>query len=192
MKVKVLSLLQPWASLSVTGDKRIETRSWQTKYRGELYIHASAKEFKPIHGQEKLLAEMTNCGFWDKCKKMPYGAIIGKVNLLDIIRFDLYRRMIEENMSVTVGYHQVDFSEKEVAFGDFGTGRFGWLLSDPIMFAHPIPCKGSLSVWEYDLPEQFEYPLPEGGVATFDTPPDQATWAAVVSMQTMAKKLKAS
>ena len=47
--MKVLSILQPWASLCLTVDekgkalKQIETRSWNTKYRGELLIHASAK-----------------------------------------------------------------------------------------------------------------------------------------------------
>ena len=47
--MKVLSLLQPWANLCVMTDsktgkayKQIETRSWNTKYRGELLIHASA------------------------------------------------------------------------------------------------------------------------------------------------------
>lgn len=36
-----LSLTQPWASLVVLGEKQWETRSWPTKYRGELYIHAA-------------------------------------------------------------------------------------------------------------------------------------------------------
>lgn len=41
--MKALSILQPWASLVVLGHKRIETRSRDTKYRGPLLIHASAK-----------------------------------------------------------------------------------------------------------------------------------------------------
>lgn len=32
--VKVLSLKEPWASLIAFGPKRIETRSWRTRYRG--------------------------------------------------------------------------------------------------------------------------------------------------------------
>lgn len=39
--MKVLSIQQPWASLIVQGHKRIETRSWNTKYRGDILIHAS-------------------------------------------------------------------------------------------------------------------------------------------------------
>jgi hypothetical protein len=38
--MKALSLWQPWATLVSIGAKRIETRSWPTKYRGPLAIHA--------------------------------------------------------------------------------------------------------------------------------------------------------
>lgn len=40
--MKALTLTQPWASLVALGEKRIETRSWGTSYRGELAIHAAA------------------------------------------------------------------------------------------------------------------------------------------------------
>ena len=39
-----ISMHQPWASLLVHGIKRIEGRSWSTKYRGRLWIHATAHE----------------------------------------------------------------------------------------------------------------------------------------------------
>jgi activating signal cointegrator 1 len=41
--MKALSLWQPWASLVALGIKTIETRSWETKYRGPLAIHAAKK-----------------------------------------------------------------------------------------------------------------------------------------------------
>lgn len=48
---KVLSIKQPWASLICTprsdnnlfGIKDIENRSWKTKFRGRILIHASQK-----------------------------------------------------------------------------------------------------------------------------------------------------
>ena len=46
--MKVISLLEPWASLVKEEVKTIETRSWQTKYRGELYIHASKRKLTKI------------------------------------------------------------------------------------------------------------------------------------------------
>ena len=41
--MKVLSLQEPWASLIKENIKHIETRSWKTNYRGELFIHASKR-----------------------------------------------------------------------------------------------------------------------------------------------------
>lgn len=42
--MKVISLLEPWASLIKENVKYIETRSWKTNYRGELYIHSSKRK----------------------------------------------------------------------------------------------------------------------------------------------------
>ena len=39
-KVKVLSIKEPYATLICNKKKSIETRSYKTNYRGELYIHA--------------------------------------------------------------------------------------------------------------------------------------------------------
>jgi len=39
--MKAISLKQPWASLIANGEKTIETRTWPTKYRGDLLICAS-------------------------------------------------------------------------------------------------------------------------------------------------------
>jgi len=39
--MKALSLKQPWADLIKIGAKTIETRKWETTYRGELLICAS-------------------------------------------------------------------------------------------------------------------------------------------------------
>ena len=43
MKMKVISIKEPFATLIMNKMKLIETRSWKTNYRGELYIHASGK-----------------------------------------------------------------------------------------------------------------------------------------------------
>ncbi len=50
--MKALSLRQPWASMIADGRKTIETRTWRTRYRGPLAIHASAHpyEYLPTGG----------------------------------------------------------------------------------------------------------------------------------------------
>lgn len=40
--MKAISIRQPWAWLIVNGYKDIENRSWNTKFRGQVLIHASA------------------------------------------------------------------------------------------------------------------------------------------------------
>ena len=44
--MKVLSIKEPFASLISLGIKKIETRSWKTNYKGEIYIHASLTKSK--------------------------------------------------------------------------------------------------------------------------------------------------
>lgn len=39
--MRAITLTQPWSSLVARGQKKIETRSWQTSYRGPLAIHAA-------------------------------------------------------------------------------------------------------------------------------------------------------
>lgn len=39
--MKAISIRQPWAWLIVNGHKDIENRSWNTKYRGQVLIHAA-------------------------------------------------------------------------------------------------------------------------------------------------------
>lgn len=43
MKIKAISLHQPWASMIAQGVKTIETRLWYTPYRGELLIVSTKK-----------------------------------------------------------------------------------------------------------------------------------------------------
>lgn len=128
----VLSLTQPWASaLFVDGLKRIETRGWQTSYRGRLYIHAS-KGF-PKWAREFAEAEsfMTRMPKW---RDIPFGAIIGHVDLVDMKR--------TENLLGSI-------SEIEEIYGDYGPARWGWITENPVLLPKSIPAKGSLGLWKF-------------------------------------------
>ena len=41
--MKIISVRQPWASLIANGAKDIENRTWPTRYRGPVLIHASQR-----------------------------------------------------------------------------------------------------------------------------------------------------
>ena len=58
MIIRCISLWQPWASLMARGHKYFETRSWDTKIRGEVWIHAakSVEGAGPHDGAERCVA----------------------------------------------------------------------------------------------------------------------------------------
>lgn len=129
--MKVISIKEPFATLIRNGDKKIETRSWKTNYRGELFIHASgkniAKEFW-INDYVVSLIDGLN---------MNYGNIICRGNLVDCVYMDEdFLNSIKEN-------------EKEFKLGLYELGRYAWIFEnvEPI---YPIPAKGQLNIWNYD------------------------------------------
>lgn len=133
--MKVLSLLQPWASLVILGVKKIETRSWRSAYRGELLIHASSGKKGEI-----LVTEPPFKKYIPDFSSLPFGAIIGKVVLEDILP-------VEELYLSDMHLNTLTLEEK--AFGDYTKGRFAWMLSEPAMLDKPIAIKGSLGLWDY-------------------------------------------
>ena len=137
--MKALSLLQPWAALVVMGIKQIETRSWSTAYRGPLLIHASKRKAGEIFAYEPPFKK-----YIPDFKQLPFGYIIGKVTLADVIRIGtgpLFNTSDEIMNKLTM---------EEKAFGDYSPGRFGWLFHNPIALKTPIGARGSLTLWEFD------------------------------------------
>lgn len=41
--MRAITIHQPWAELIVRGEKDVENRSWRTRHRGPLLIHAGAR-----------------------------------------------------------------------------------------------------------------------------------------------------
>ena len=77
--MKVLSLTEPCATLIKEKKKLIETRSWKTSYRGELYIHASSTAIpKDWKNDREFMALVNNI-------PLNFGNIICKCNLVDCV-----------------------------------------------------------------------------------------------------------
>ena len=133
--MKVLSLLQPWATLVVKGTKKLETRSWSTSYRGELLIHASTGRSGAL-----LAKELPFSRHIPDFRELPFGAIIGQVLLEDIVPIK-YLPMSDAALNL--------LTWEEKAFGDYSEGRFAWVLSNPLPFRKPLFIKGTLGLWEY-------------------------------------------
>lgn len=144
--MKVLSLTEPFATLIYEKEKLIETRSWKTNYRGELYIHASmTKPSKNDLGDKELMCLVEN-------KNMNFGNIICKCNLIDCIY--MTKQYVEEMKKNNY---------QEYICGEYKEGRYAWILDsvEPIKF---IKAKGQLNIWDYynefeimNLMENIEY-----------------------------------
>lgn len=61
MKLKALSVKQPWANLIASGEKTIETRLWQTQYRGDLLIVSSKSPNIAPAGFSVAVAKLVDC-----------------------------------------------------------------------------------------------------------------------------------
>ena len=133
--MKAISLLQPWTTLVVLGVKTIETRSWGTKYRGPILIHASQSKAGSIFSFEVPFEK-----YIPDFKKLPLGAIIGQAIIADVIRVERLG-MSDELIN--------RYTMEEKAFGDYSEGRYAWILEDHKQFKKPIPARGTLSIWEY-------------------------------------------
>jgi hypothetical protein len=129
---KVLTLQQPYAQLSVIGAKKIETRSFNTHYRGELLIHSSLRIWKGFY---ELIATKPFSKYIKADSQLILGCIVGKVNLVGVER--------TEDLLKTL-------SADEKAFGDYSPGRYGWILEDAEMFDKPIGARGNLGIWNYE------------------------------------------
>ena len=126
--MKVLTIKQPWATLIIQGDKRFEFRSWKTKYRGELLIHAGKGIDKEAAKRlEKYLP-----------KELPIGKILGKGTLVHCIKMspDFKEKLLKENSEI---YTKSSFQE-----------NYGWQLDNVEVFDELIEAKGHLSLWEFN------------------------------------------
>lgn len=124
--MRALTVRQPWAFLIVEGEKKIEWRSWATKYRGQIVITSSAR--KPPAG----------CLLWDDeplpQEKLICSAALGLVNLVDCRPFtadDLHDAFM------------ADWPEEEPVSG------YAWVLENARKI-EPVPVKGKLNLWRMD------------------------------------------
>ena len=131
--MKVITIKQPWASLIAEGLKKYEFRTWNTKYRGDILIHAG----KAI---DKKAVER----FKEYNLEYPTGCIIAKATLTDSIYVDddFVKEVGPTNPSVYKG-----IMEK----GDWE--GYGFKLEN-VKKIDPIYINGKLSLWDYDYKEK--------------------------------------
>jgi hypothetical protein len=125
--MKVLSVKNPWAYLIIYRGKDIENRTWETKYRGPLLIHASKTSDLYAYYCLRAKIDRFSSVFMDteEIEKIHSfdGCILGSVDLCGCVR-----------------HSESKWAEKE--------GFWYWILQNPKP-CKPVPIKGSLGLWEY-------------------------------------------
>lgn len=142
--MKTLSIKQPWASLIAAGIKDIENRTWRTKHRGRIYIHASSKP-----SFDSLGIGLTTCQINEVAKYNlnKFNGISGKNLFMSHKNTWIYSAIIGEvDIIDCVLNHESIWAEKDC---------WNWVLANPILYDKPIlNIKGALSLWEYERPDQ--------------------------------------
>jgi len=125
--LKALTIRQPWAELILRGRKPFELRSWRTKYRGPLVIHAAAKVDAWDARQFGLDPE-----------KLTTGAFVGFAILSDVRPYTRADARL--------------LKKRRAGYGWF-PGNLSWVLKSPRRIA-PLKAKGQLSL--FNIPKAVE------------------------------------
>ena len=136
--MKSISIMQPFAGLIATGQKRLETRTWSTDYRGPLLICAGAKShdlFVSYNVQIKILS-LNNYSAKSRFKidkKIAWtlGKALCVVDLVGIQPFKKGKTMEDD------------------ACVDWYPDAFAWELENPRLI-DPFDVKGKLRIFEVD------------------------------------------
>lgn len=126
--MKAISIKQPWAWAIANGHKTIETRTWPTKYRGEILIVASkTPDRKMLDWFEKEVGS-------EKAKELlEYGKALCVANLTDC-------RLMTK-------------ADEDAAMCDVYDRAHAWLLEDIRKLEKTFPVKGQLGIYEVEMPE---------------------------------------
>jgi hypothetical protein len=136
VKVKVITVQQPWAWAIAAGHKPVENRTWRTSYRGPLAIHAG--KAWDLRGAPffRRICELLRIPL-PEADSLPRGKVVAVASGVDIC-----------NRSLGSGNRVV------CDCGPWAMpGQFHWRLKDVRELAEPFPCSGKQGLWEVDLPD---------------------------------------
>ena len=119
--MKCLSIKQPFCSLIMFGFKTIEVRSWESKFKGELFIHSplTVSNFNlPEEVIEKIPEEILSVR----------GKILGSVQMIDCIKLNK--------------------THEEDACCEISGNKFGFVFDSPKLLDKFIEYKGKLGIFD--------------------------------------------
>jgi hypothetical protein len=129
--MRALSVRQPWCWAIIHGEKRIENRTWPTKYTGPLVIHASAntKDYLALtlDSWRRQIPDLPE--FRDDYIQTHFGCLYGLVDVIGC--FPLYKL------------------PPSLRGNRYAEGPYCWVLDNPRPIEH-VPYKGRTLM--FDVP----------------------------------------
>ena len=124
---RAITLHPCWAWAVAHASKRIENRSWPTKYRGLIYIHAGCGGVKR-DDRESLTRRVAHAGIaYPDESSFTRGALVAIADLFDCVKLP------------------------DAQLGAWGcSGSWHFLLRDVRPLPRPIPMSGKLGIWHLD------------------------------------------
>ncbi len=160
--MKAITIWQPWASLIACGNKKYETRSWATKYRGPIAIHAGKFGFGPYDCELPIGFTDTAvnvlwpgtadpCTITDNWNELPKGKIIATAELVDCHRIRIDKKTHRIILLGSDGMQSsIPLTSHELLFGDWTPGRYAWELTNVSMIDKFISVKGKQGLWNWE------------------------------------------
>ena len=125
--MKAITIKQPFASLIIEGYKEYEFRTWRTKFRGDILIHAGKGVDKKAMEKYKHLVS-----------DFPSGCMLGIVSITDCIKIDdEAREMLKDNIVYDNVVNNKDWE------------GFGFKIEN-IRKVENTPANGKLSLWDFE------------------------------------------
>ncbi|MBW7475933.1 ASCH domain-containing protein [Paenibacillus oenotherae] len=155
--MRVITVIQPWATLIAIGAKRFETRPRRTHIRGPLAIHAGKKVDREACEREPIKSTLVKYGYTSD--NLPTGAVVATCLISECwkvigeadVPVQGTRVLIDPTGEKMFGITQdID----EFHFGDLTPGRYAWELTNVKQLAEPIPAKGQQGFWNFPLGEE--------------------------------------
>jgi hypothetical protein len=127
---RAISIRDPWISAVLYAGKRVENRTWPTKYRGPIYLHSS-KSIAPPASQFECEQKCAVLGI--TLPPIVRGALVATADLVDCVQ------------SVAPG---------QEVWADASAWHF--VLANVCRLDTPIPMRGALGIWRVD-PRPLDY-----------------------------------
>ena len=122
--MKALTICQPYAHLIAIGEKRVENRTWPTRYRGPIAIHAGKS-------REWLCGETPG-------PDMVFGAVVAVATLADVLHIDRIERGDYDQRHPWLRAHE------------HTNGEWCWVLAGVVRLDEPVSWRGAQGLWEID------------------------------------------